>query len=328
MNNPALRADPLLSIRALSVSFENRLNATSVLHGIDLDILAGESIGIVGESGCGKTVTWLAALGLLGHKVRTQGSILFRGANLLGESQEVLNKVRGKKIAMIFQDPSSCLNPAHRIGSQICESLNLHRNLQGAAAKAEAIRLLNRVHIPNAEMRMNAYPHELSGGMNQRIMIAMALAGEPDLLIADEPTTALDATVQAQIVDLLNEIRKDSNMSMVVISHDLGMIADIAERIVVMYAGRIVETASIKDFFSFPVHPYSKGLIAAIPSLNQQNKRLQTIPGSVPQAGKQSAGCSFLPRCGVGIPTCGQQQPPAFEVSPGHYVNCLHATSQ
>ena len=320
--------DQLLRIKNLNVSFVQHNRTTAVLHGIDLDILKGESLGMVGESGCGKSVTWLACLGLLGSKAIQKGSIALNGQELLNAEATEITKVRGKRIAMIFQDPTSCLNPSHRIGSQICESLALHRGLKGEAATTEAIRLLERVHIPNASQRLRAYPHELSGGMNQRVMIAMALAGEPELLIADEPTTALDATVQAQIIDLLNEIRRDSGMTLVVISHDLGVISAIAQRVVVMYAGRIVETVDTNALFSSAAHPYTRGLLAAMPTLDSKSDRLRTIQGSVPEPGKLTIGCSFSPRCNDASAHCHKNSPASVQIKPGHRVCCLNTPIQ
>src|SRR5690606_22175840 len=210
-----------------------------VLHGVDLKVHGGETLGIVGETGCGKSVTWMAALGLLGKRARTSGEVLLQRENIVAYSEREMTRVRGKRIAMIFQDPSSSLNPVQTLGRQLTEVLRLHRGLRGAAAKAEAVRLLDRVHIPSAAQRLRAWPHELSGGMNQRVMIAMALAGEPELLVADEPTTALDVTIQAQILDLLQSLQRESGMGLVLISHDLGVISQVCDRVMVMYAGRV-----------------------------------------------------------------------------------------
>ena len=316
----------LINIRNLHVAFEQKNGqSVSILHGIDLDIQPGEAVGIVGESGCGKSVTWLAILGLLGKKARIEGSAQLHGQEILNATQQAITRIRGKRIAMIFQDPSSSLNPAHRIGAQVAEAVILHQGLRGQAAIAEAKRLLDRVRIPNAAQRLQAYPHELSGGMNQRVMIAMALAGKPDLLIADEPTTALDATVQAQIIDLLKEIRVDSGMALALISHDLGVIADVSDRVMVMYAGRIIESATTERLFSAPTHPYTRGLIAALPDLESENGRLEAIMGTVPEAGKLPSGCSFRPRCQHATDSCASVIPPLLPLVQGHHVACLKA---
>jgi peptide/nickel transport system ATP-binding protein len=280
-----------------------------VLSGVSLQVNRGETLGIVGESGCGKSVTWLAALGLLPGKARISGSVKVGGAELLGASHKVLEGIRGKKIAMIFQDPSSSLNPVMRIGRQIEEALRLHRGLQGQVARAEARRLLDMVGMPDSARRLNAYPYELSGGQNQRAMIAMALAGQPDLLIADEPTTALDATIQAQILDLLDQLRRETGMGLVLISHDLGAISSICERVAVMYCGRIVEEGTAARLFHNPLHPYSYGLMSAIPSMQGPRKRLLAIPGSVPDPGRLPKGCSFAPRCASALADCAQLTP-------------------
>ena len=321
---PAPALTPLLRIRDLTVGFDNGTHHVPVLHGIDLDINRGESIGIVGESGCGKSVTWLAVLGLLGSQARTSGSVHLDGLPIHTLSGDGLAPIRGKRIAMIFQDPSSSLNPVHRIGQQLIEGLSLHRGMRGQAARAEAVRLLDRVHIPSAAQRLDAYSHELSGGMNQRVMIAMALAGEPDLLVADEPTTALDATIQAQILELLREIQRDSGMALSLISHDLGVIAEVCDRVLVMYAGRVVEQAAARDLFDHAQHPDTRGLLAALPDFGAPQRRLQAIAGSVPEPGRLPSGCSFRPRCGQAQASCAATVPPLVQVAAAHRTACLH----
>jgi len=289
----------LIEIRNLSVHFEGKRQFVRALHGIDLTLKRGEALGIVGESGCGKSITWMAALGLLGSNARVSGSAKLDGQEILGASDEKLSEIRGGRIAMIFQDPSSSLNPLHKIGWQLGEALRLHQGLTGEAARKEAERLIDRVGIANGRQRLGEYPHEFSGGMNQRVMIAMALAGNPDLVVADEPTTALDATIQAQILDLLDDIRRERGMALVLISHDLGMVSEMTERVAVMYCGRIIEDTPTADLFDHPAHPYTRGLIAAIPSFDGPRQRLAAISGTVPPPANLPPGCTFAPRCTI-----------------------------
>lgn len=309
----------LVELRDLTVAFDG----VQVLHGIDLDVGKGEALGLVGESGCGKSVTWLAALGLLPGKARVSGSVQIEGRELIGGSRTVLESVRGSRIAMIFQDPSSSLNPVLRIGRQISEALSVHRGLRGEAAKAEALRLIDMVGIPDSRRRFDLYPHEFSGGQCQRLMIAMALAGQPDLLIADEPTTALDATIQAQILDLLIRLRAETGMATVFISHDLGAVSQVCERVCVMYAGRIVEEGSVEQLFSEPRHPYTRGLFDAIPRLDGGRERLIPIPGTVPNPKHLPEGCSFSPRCPRAVEACRSEQPPLVSLDGGRKLACV-----
>ena len=309
----------------MTVDFDTGKRIVRALHGIDLEVRRGEALGLVGESGCGKSVTWLAALGLLGSRARIGGEVRLEGRDLVGAPVAELERVRGRRIAMIFQDPSSSLNPVHRIGRQLGEALRLHRGLGGTAAEAEARRLLDRVHIADAQRRLGDYPHELSGGMNQRVMIAMALAGQPDLLVADEPTTALDATVQAQILELLGEIRRDSGMALVLISHDLGVVAENTDRVCVMYAGRIVEDAPIDTVFEAPAHPYTRGLLAALPELDGPRRALTPIAGVVPEPWNLPTGCSFAPRCDRRIEACESAPPMPAALASDHRVACIRA---
>ncbi|MBB3388109.1 peptide/nickel transport system ATP-binding protein [Rhizobium sp. BK275] len=308
----------LVELRDLTVAFDG----VQVLHGIDLDVARGEALGLVGESGCGKSVTWLAALGLLPGKASVLGSVQLEGNELVGGSRTVLESVRGSRIAMIFQDPSSSLNPVLRIGRQISEALSVHRGLRGEAAKAEALRLIDMVGIPDARRRFDLYPHEFSGGQCQRLMIAMALAGEPDLLIADEPTTALDATIQEQILDLLIRLRAETGMATVFISHDLGAVSQVCERVCVMYAGRIVEEGSVEQLFSEPRHPYTRGLFDAIPRLDGGRERLIPIPGTVPNPKHLPEGCSFSPRCSRAVEACRSERPPLLSLDGGRKLAC------
>ncbi len=312
-------AAPLVAIRDLTVAFDG----VKALHGIDLDVGRGEAVGLVGESGCGKSVTWLAALGLLPKKAHVTGSVTLEGRELLGAPPALLDATRGGRIAMIFQDPASALNPVIRLGKQVGEALALHRGLSGSAIRAEAKRLFDLVGIPDAARRLDAFPHELSGGQNQRVMIAMALAGEPDLLIADEPTTALDATIQAQILELLTKIRRETGMALVLISHDLGVISETCDRVCVMYAGRIVETAVSEELFAQPLHPYTQGLIAALPPLEGVRRRLDPIEGNVPEPWNLPPGCSFAPRCKRHVEACDMRLPPLDLKAPGRFAACI-----
>nr|WP_231714817.1 ABC transporter ATP-binding protein [Enhydrobacter aerosaccus] len=309
-------------MEGLTVDFGHGPQSSRAVDGITLEIAAGEALGVVGESGSGKSVTWLAALGLLPAKAQIRGSVRLDGRELIGAPQRHLEAVRGKRIAMIFQDPSSCLNPVHRIGWQLGEALRLHRGLDRRAADAEALRLLDQVGIADARRRLGDYPHQLSGGLNQRVMIAMALAGQPDLLIADEPTTALDATIQAQILDLLRSVRRDTGMAMVLISHDLGVVAENVDRVAVMYAGRLVEEAPGAALFSRPCHPYTQGLLAALPELAGGRRRLVAIPGTVPEPGSVPTGCRFAPRCPVADSGCATEAPPIQAFDRQHRSIC------
>jgi peptide/nickel transport system ATP-binding protein len=295
----------LVTITDLTVCFDG----WQVLHGVDFSIRRGEALGLVGESGSGKSVTWLAALGLLPGKAEVRGSV-------------TLDHVRGGRIGMIFQDPTTALNPVLTIGRQLSEALALHRDLSGASNKAEAKRLMELVGIPDATQRLGAYPHEFSGGQNQRVMIAMALAGEPDLLVADEPTTSLDVTIQAQILEIFKDIRREMNMALVLISHDLGVIAETCDRVAVMYAGRIVEEASADQLFANPRHPYTQGLLASLPALAGPKRRLQSIPGTVPDPKRLPPGCAFAPRCSHAVVQCASAVPRLFAKDGGRKLAC------
>ncbi len=312
-----------LSIRGLAVDFATAGGPVRVLHGVDLDVAPGRTLGVVGESGCGKSVTFLAAMRLLGPRARVAGQIAIDGRDVLALDEPAMDKIRGARMAMIFQDPTSSLNPVHRIGSQIGEALALHRGLSGAAAQAEARRLLDRVGITEPAQRLREYPHQLSGGMNQRVMIAMALAGNPDVLIADEPTTALDVTIQAQILDLLRDLRDETGMAIVLITHDLGVVAEMADDVAVMYCGRIVEQAPTERLFAAPGHPYTQGLLHSLPRMSPGAGDLDPIPGSVPEPRRLPAGCAFAPRCGLATGACAQA-PALGERGPLHRVACHH----
>ncbi len=313
---------PLVTLSGLTVAFEGQ----AALRGIDLAVMPGEALGLVGESGCGKSVTWLAALGLLPGRAQITGSVRLREQELIGAPAAVLERVRGGRIAMIFQDPASSLNPVHRVGRQIGEALSLHRGIGGAAARAEAKRLFDLVGIPDAARRLDAYPHEFSGGQNQRVMIAMALAGQPELLVADEPTTALDVTIQAQILELLQSLRREMGMALVLISHDLGVVAETCERVCVMYAGRIVEEAPTARLFDAPAHPYTRGLLGALPPISGPRRPLAAIPGGVPEPWAMPPGCAFAPRCGHRVAACDAAAPAGAWLSADHRAACVLAT--
>ena len=311
----------LVSIRDLRVAF----GGVPVLHGVSLDVAPGEAVALVGESGCGKSITWLAALGLLPRTALVSGSVTMGGAELLGADDRTLSAVRGRRVALISQDPGSALNPVHRVGRQIVESLALHRGLRGASARAEAVRLLTAVGLPDPRRRMDSYPHELSGGQNQRVCIAIALAGQPDLLVADEPTTALDVTIQAQILDLLRQLRQDTGMALVLISHDLAVVADTCERVCVMYAGRVLEDAPAAALFERPAHPYAAGLLGAMPAMDGPRRRLLAIPGAVPSPDALPPGCAFAPRCPLAIGACEAGTPALRALDEGRRVACIRA---
>lgn len=317
---------PLLEITGLQVAFDQ----VPVLRGINLSLRRGEALGMVGESGCGKSVTWLAALGLLGARARTAGSVRFAGEELLHAPARHLEQVRGRRIAMIFQDPTSALNPVRTVGDQIGEALQLHRGMDRRSALNETRRLLDQVGIPDAARRLGGYPHEFSGGQNQRVMIAMALAGQPDILIADEPTTALDVTIQAQILKLLQEIQRERGMALVLISHDLGVVAEICERVLVLYAGHIIEEAPAVRLFDHPTHPYTRGLVGALPNLDGPRQRLAAIPGVVPSPADLPPGCPFAPRCDLRTDRCGEctVELTSVEDNADHRIACLHVTGQ
>jgi peptide/nickel transport system ATP-binding protein len=320
---PALTRAPRLAFRDIEVSFATERGLVPVVHGVSFELRPGATLGLVGESGCGKSVTCMAALGLLGPRAVVSGSVTLDGEELIGAPASQLDRVRGGRVAMIFQDPMSSLNPVHSVGRQIRESLKLHRGLGGRAAEVEAKRLLDRVGIPSAAQRMREYPHQLSGGMNQRAMIAIALAGQPDVLIADEPTTALDVTIQAQILDLLSDIRAETGMAIVLISHDLGVIAETCDEVAVMYCGRIVERAPVDNLFASPRHPYTIGLLNSLPRLETQVGALRPIAGVVPEPWAAPSGCAFAPRCGAATASC-RDLPPKLAERDGRSVACHH----
>ncbi len=321
----------LLEITNLTVSFRTYLGKVEAVRDISFSIYPGETVAIVGESGCGKSVTAQSIMRLLPDppcKVE-KGTILFEGEDLLKKSRSQMEAIRGKKIGMIFQDPMTSLNPTMRIGNQIIEGLIKHCALQRKEAKAQAIEMLNWVGIQNAEKRMAQYPHEFSGGMRQRAVIAIALACNPKLLIADEPTTALDVTIQAQILDLMKEIQREKKTSIILITHDLGIVAGMCDRLLVMYGGKIIEEGSVKKIFSSPYHPYTKGLLRSIPRLDwNREDKLIPIPGTPPNLLNPPRGCPFSPRCGSLMGICTKQTPELSQIDPHHAAACWLKTRE
>ncbi|HUF98070.1 MAG TPA: ABC transporter ATP-binding protein [Ilumatobacter sp.] len=295
-------SESVLSLRDLRVDFKTPNGLVQAVRGVDLDVHPGEAVGIVGESGSGKSVTFLATMGLLPKSAQITGSAKVGGVELVGARRNVLNGIRGKRVAMIFQDPLSALNPVHRIGDQIVEMLDSHQSLTKRDAERRSVELLDIVGIPQPDQRARQYPHEFSGGMRQRVMIAMAIANDPEVLIADEPTTALDVTVQAQILDVISRIRDEMRTAVVMITHDLGVVARVADKVQVMYAGRVAERTDVSALFKHPTHPYTAGLLQSIPRSGLD--RLQPIPGSPPNMLRPPEGCPFAPRCTYAEPKC------------------------
>jgi len=318
--------EPLLAVEDLHVRFWTRRGTVHAVNGISFDIAPGETLGIVGESGCGKSVTSLAVLGLLARNGRVEsGKALFEGRDLIRQSDRALRKIRGREIAMIFQDPMTSLNPVLTIGRQIREALETHFGMDRKEAEAMATEALDRVGIPSAKARIRDYPHQFSGGMRQRAMIAMALACRPKLLIADEPTTALDVTIQAQILDLLRALVAEENAALILITHDLGVVAGMCERVNVMYGGMFMETGSAEQLFGSPRHPYTLGLLQSVPRLDAARRaRLQPIEGAPPNMLRAPTACPFQPRCRFEIDLSRQQVPPLVEIEPGHQVACFN----
>ena len=321
-------AERLLDVKNLKTYFFTDEGVVRAVDGVDLYIEQGETLGVVGESGCGKSVTALSIMKLIPQppgKI-VEGQILYNGVNLVDLPANKLRKIRGKEISMVFQEPMTSLNPVFTCGEQIAEALRLHEGLGRREAMDKTVDMLKLVHIPNAERRVKEYPHQLSGGMRQRVMIAMALSCSPKLLIADEPTTALDVTIQAQILELLNELKSKLRMAVMLITHDMGVIAETAQRVVVMYAAKVAEEAPVADLFKEPLHPYTQGLLRSIPRIDldaTERRRLETIPGTVPTLrGEIAPGCRFAPRCPFVKSVCTEQDPALKEVKPGHKVSC------
>ena len=318
----------LLEVRGLRTSFKLEGGGEfSAVDGVSFSVQAGRTLGIVGESGCGKSVTSLSIMGLLpkGQGRIAAGSIHFEGQDLAALTPAAMRGLRGNRVAMIFQEPMTSLNPAFTIGDQLIEGIRCHRDISMADAREHAIEMLRRVRIPSPEQRIDEYPHKLSGGMRQRVMIAMALSCEPKLLIADEPTTALDVTIQAQVLDLMRTLREETGTAIILITHDLGVIAELADEVVVMYSGRVVERSSVAKLFACPQHPYTIGLLGSIPKLHLEQARLNAIEGQVPTPMTPLPGCRFAPRCPFAIDQCRLEVPPLVDLGDGHEAACWRA---
>ena len=325
-------SDPILSVRNLRTEFHTDQGVAQAVDGISFDLHAGKTLALVGESGCGKSVTAMSILRLIPNPpgIIAGGEIWFEGRDLLTLSEPEMRRIRGNDISMIFQEPMTSMNPVFRVGSQLSAAIRLHRGLSKAEARREAVALLDQVGIPAPEDRVDEYPHQMSGGMLQRVMIAMALACRPKVLIADEPTTALDVTIQAQILDLLKSIQEARNLSILLITHDLGVVEEVADEVVVMYAGKKAEqSVRTRSILDDPKHPYTQGLYASLPAMQTGRERLYTIPGAVPAATDFPRGCRFHPRCPHALPVCKEQAPPWETLEPGHAAACwLHTRKQ
>ncbi|MBN2449630.1 MAG: ABC transporter ATP-binding protein [Lentisphaeria bacterium] len=315
--------EPVLRVEDLRTAFYTRRGAARAVDGVSFEVHAGETLCLVGESGCGKSVTAMSILRLISPPGRIDGgTVRFAGRNLLDLPERELRRIRGARISMIFQEPMTSLNPVFTIGSQIIEAIELHRGLRDEQARALAVDTLRTVGIADPERRVDEYPHQLSGGMKQRAMIAMALVCRPALLLADEPTTALDVTIQAQILDLMRDLQQRFGMALILITHDLGVVAEVADRVAVMYAGRIVESAAAIPLFEDPKHPYTRALLRSLPGARSARERLEAIPGQVPSALRYPPGCRFCDRCDLAVERCRAEYPPLVEKSPGHWSAC------
>jgi peptide/nickel transport system ATP-binding protein len=317
-------SENIIEVRHLQTQFTRDNKKTVVLDNVSFHIKKGEVLGLVGESGCGKSVTSLSIMRLFKDTTGeiTNGEIKYNGTNLLSISESSMRGIRGKEISMIFQEPMTSLNPVMKIGEQLMESIRLHLGYSDKQAREHAISMLTKVGIPRPQEIISEYPHQLSGGMRQRIMIAMAMSCRPNLLIADEPTTALDVTIQAQILDVMKQLQAEEHMSMLLITHDLGVVAEMCNRVVVMYAGRVVEEASVYDLFDDPKHPYTKGLIGSVPKLGQMRSRLDSVPGNVPNPNQMPKGCKFAPRCKEVMPVCWEEEPTITATGSERFCRC------
>jgi oligopeptide/dipeptide ABC transporter ATP-binding protein len=316
----------LLSVENLTISFHHKKALLTAVHGISFQVTAGETLGIVGESGCGKSVSCMSVMRLLPEPATVYGKdsrILFDGSDLLRLPAGSMRKIRGREISMIFQEPMTALNPLYTVGNQMAEAIAMHEKVSRREASARCVEQIRKVRIPEAAQMMECYPYQLSGGMRQRVMIAMAMLTKPRLIIADEPTTALDVTIQAQILDLINELKAETHTSCIFVSHDLGVISEVTDRVLVMYGGRVCETAPTRDMFRNALHPYTQGLIRSRPAGALAEKRLRTIPGNVPNLKDLPAGCPFHTRCMLSKARCGEAFPAAREAAPGHWVACF-----
>lgn len=315
--------ETLLEVEDLVTQFKTADGLLSAVRGVSFSVNQGETLCIVGESGCGKSVTALSLMNLLpGNCLISEGAVRFKGQELTSLPPNRMRKIRGNEIAMIFQEPMTALNPVFTVGFQICEPLRVHNKLTKKQARKRGVELLQQVGIPLPERRMNQYVHELSGGMRQRVMIAIALACHPALLIADEPTTALDVTIQAQILDLINDLKEQMNMGVVMITHDMGVVAEVADRVMVMYAGKVVEQGDVETIFNHPRHPYTKGLLKSVPNVDDAHFIAEPIPGSLPKLNEEIAGCRFHPRCKYAMDKCRSEMPRTFTAAKEHTVSC------
>jgi oligopeptide/dipeptide ABC transporter ATP-binding protein len=318
-------SDALLSVRNLHTRFDTDQGTIRATDGVSFEVDKGEILGIVGESGCGKSVTSLSLMGLVDSPgYIAEGSVMFDGVNLTDLSRKELRKYRGNRISMVFQEPSTAMNPVYNIGWQVGEPLRIHEEMKKSASRTRAIDLMRQVGIPSPEDRVDDYPHQFSGGMLQRAVISMALACEPDLLIADEPTTALDVTIQAQILDIIKQLNDELDMSVIIVTHNLGVVAETCDRVAVMYAGRVVEYGTVEEIFTNPRHPYTQGLIRAVPDPTRDGQDLSPIPGNVPNLASTPEGCNFASRCPYATDECEQIDPRLREVDSDHYSACIY----
>ena len=313
--------EKVIEVKNLKLFFDGNYGATQILNGITFDIHAGETLGIVGESGCGKSQTAMSIMRL--NKARLEGEINFKGKNLLTVPMSEMRRIRGNEISMIFQDPMTCLNPVFTIGHQLSEVFRLHQGMNKKQAWDASIEALKMVNIPIPEKRVKEYPHQLSGGMRQRVMIAMALACKPQLLIADEPTTALDVTIQAQVLELMKDLKEQYGTSMIMITHDLGIVSEVCDNVAIIYAGEVVEYGNLQHIYENPQHPYTNGLFGSLPDIDKDVEFLSPIEGLMPDPANLPKGCKFNPRCKYACPECSQQVPAFTETEPGHFVRCL-----